>query len=119
KTLLAFGSPLQVTHITSPIANLNLAESILLAAQATPQGRARLALVSALGNTPGWFDAASAEPAENDLASQSANQFTWASHVAFPFAFALRAELEFRAGGNPPWNTAFTYPVQSDHSPNP
>src|SRR5262249_50618181 len=27
KTLLAFGSPLQVTHITSPIANLNLAES--------------------------------------------------------------------------------------------
>src|SRR5246500_4487240 len=48
KTLLAFGSPLQVVNITDPIGNLGLAESILASAQATPQGRARLALASAL-----------------------------------------------------------------------
>src|SRR5215472_6557039 len=38
KTLLAFGSPLQVVNITNPGPNLGLAESILAAAQATPQG---------------------------------------------------------------------------------
>src|SRR5579864_1352690 len=112
KTLLAFGSPLQVVNITNPPANLGLAESILAAAQATPQGRARLALVSALGDTPGWFNPASPEPAEDDFASQELNQFLWSANVDFPFIFALRAELEFRAGGNPSWNTGVDYEKQ-------
>lgn len=116
KTLLAFGSPLQVTNITNPLANLGLAESILTSANATPQGRARLALVSALGDTPGWFDPASAEPAEDDFASQAQNQFLWAQQVDFPFVFALRAELEFRAGGNPSWNTGVNYREQFERS---
>jgi pimeloyl-ACP methyl ester carboxylesterase len=116
KTLLAFGSPLQVVNITDPIGNLGLAESILASAQATPQGRARLALASALGDAPGWFDPASPEPAANDFASREANQFLWASQVDFPFLFALRAELEFRAGGNPSWNTGVDYRRQLNHS---
>src|SRR5258708_14424250 len=32
-----------------------------------------------------------------DFADQQMNQFLWASMVDFPFAFAFRAELEFRA----------------------
>lgn len=118
KTLLAFGSPLQVVNITNPTANLGLAESILAAAQATPQGRAKLALVAALGDTPGWFDPASPEPAKNDFASQEVNQFLWSANVDFPFVFALRAELEFRAGGNPSWNTGVNYREQLEHSVN-
>ena len=118
KTLLAAGSQLQVVHITNPNANLSLAEATLFAAQATPQGRARLALATALGDTPGWFDPASPEPAANDFAAQEANQFKWASQVDFPFAFALRAELEFRAGGNPSWNTGVNYRTQLAHSVN-
>src|SRR5215468_9543330 len=109
KTLFNFGGPLQVVHITNPPANLALAESILASAQATPQGRARLALVSALGDTPGWFTPLSPEPAATDYASQEANQFAWGSQVTFPFAFAFRAELEARAGGNPSWNTGVNY----------
>jgi dienelactone hydrolase len=116
KTLLAFGSPLQVTNITNPLANLGLAESILSSAQATPQGRARLALATALGDTPGWFNPASPEPAEDDSATQEVNQFLWAANVDFPFVFALRAELEFRAGGNPSWNTGVDYREQFEHS---
>ena len=99
----------QIVNITNPTANLQAAEAAAAQAQQTPQGRARLALVSALGDTPGWFDPASAEPAATDYAAQEQNQFDWGSQVTFPFVFAFRAELEARAGGNPSWNTGVNY----------
>jgi pimeloyl-ACP methyl ester carboxylesterase len=116
KTLLAFGTSLQLVNITDPIANLALAESLLASAQATPQGKARFALSAALGDTPGWFDPASPEPSANDFASREANQFLWASEVDFAFVFAFRAEIEFRAGGNPSWNTGVDYRKQFERS---
>jgi pimeloyl-ACP methyl ester carboxylesterase len=112
KTLLAPGTSLQIVNITNPALNFTTAEGILAGAQTTPQGRARIALVSAFGDIPGWFDPASPEPASNDYASREANQFLWAQQVDFPFAFALRAELEARAGGNPSWNTGVDYHEQ-------
>ena len=118
KTLFNFGGPLQVVNITNPLPNLALSESILAAAQATPQGRARIALAAAMGDTPGWFNPASPEPAASDFASQEANQFLWFADVDFPFIFALRAELEFRAGGNPSWNTSVNYFEQFENSVN-
>jgi len=115
KTLL--GAPgLQVVNITDPVGNLKLAEGLLAAATVTPQGRARLSLVAALGDTPGWFTSLSPEPAPTDFTDQQANQFLWASMVDFPFAFAFRADLEFRAQGNPSWNTGVDYRVQLVHS---
>jgi ABC-type transport system substrate-binding protein len=114
-TLVA-GGALQVVHITNPTGNFMAAEQILGAAQATPQGRARLALVAALGDVPGWFDPSSPEPAPTAYATQQANQFLWLAHVDFGFMFALRAELEFRAGGNPSFNTGVNYGRQLAHS---
>ena len=99
----------QIVNITDPAANLQAAEVAGAQAQATPQGRARLALVSALGDTPGWFTPLSREPAATDYAAQETNQFMWGSQVTFPFVFAFRAELEARAGGNPSWNTGVNY----------
>jgi len=117
KTLFAPELPaLQIVDITSPKANLGVAETLLAEAQSTPQGRARVALVSALGDGPGWFDPAAPEPAEDDFASQEANQFTWAANVDFGFAFALRFELEFRAGGNVSSNVGVDYRKQLAHS---
>jgi pimeloyl-ACP methyl ester carboxylesterase len=116
KNLLAPGSGLQLVNITNPAANLQLAEGLLAAAAGTPQGRARLSLVAALADTPGWFTPLSAEPAPTDFADQQMNQFLWAQMVDFPFAFAFRAELEFRAQGNPSWNTDVDYRVQFEHS---
>ena len=69
----------QIVNITNPAANLQAAEAAAAQAQQTPQGRARLALVSALGDTPGWFDPASPEPAATDYAAQEQNQFEWGS----------------------------------------
>lgn len=105
-------SQLQIVNITNPAGNLTLAEGLLAAAQATPQGRAKLALVSALADGPGWFDPASPEPAPTDFASQEMNQFQWDANVDFPFVFAFRAELEFRAGGNPSSNVGVDYRKQ-------
>jgi pimeloyl-ACP methyl ester carboxylesterase len=109
KNLLALGSGLQVVNITDPVGNLQLAEGILAAAQKDPRGRARLALVSALDDGPGWFTPLSPEPAASDFATQEANQFLWAQQTDFPFVFAFRAELEARAQGNASWNTHVDY----------
>jgi hypothetical protein len=100
---------LQLVNITDPTANLTAAETAAAGAQATAQGRARLALVAALGDTPGWFTPLSAQPAATDFTGQEANQFLWDTQVTFPFVFALRAELEARAGGNVSWNTGVNY----------
>src|SRR5712692_6483465 len=116
KTLLAPGSGLQVVNIANPLANLQLAEQFLAIAQSTSQGRARLALVSALADGPGWFVPTSPEPAPTDFTSQEMNQFLWDQRVDFPFVFAFRAELEARARGNVSWNTGVNYRVQSAHS---
>jgi dienelactone hydrolase len=104
----------QVVNIDprNPTANLQNATAAATAAQATPAGRARLALSAALGDVPGWFTPLSPEPAANDFAGQEQNQFLWDTQVDFPFAFLLRAELEGRAGGNPSWNTGVNYGVQ-------
>jgi pimeloyl-ACP methyl ester carboxylesterase len=99
----------QDVNITNPGANLANAEAAAAQAQQTPQGRARLALVSALADVPGWFTPLSPEPAPADYTAQEANQFDWASLVTFPFVFDFRAELEARAGGNPSWNTGVNY----------
>jgi hypothetical protein len=110
--LLGPTSRLQVVNITSPTTNLGIAETLLATAQATAQGRARIALASALADVPGWFNPASPEPASTDYVSQEANQFLWQTQVDGPFAFALRAELEARAGGNVSWTTGVNFTAQ-------
>jgi hypothetical protein len=119
RTLLAPpNSTLQLVHITDPLANLGQAEAILAAAQGTLPGRARLALVAAMGDVPGWFSPLTAEPAASDFTSREANQFLWDQQRDFPLVFAFRGEMEFRAGGNPSWNTGVHYRQLLDKSIN-
>ncbi len=99
----------QVVNITNPTANLTNAEQAAAAAQTTPQGRARIALAAALGDTPGWYAPLSPEPAPSNYAAQELNQFQWDANIDFPFIFAFRAELEARAGGNPSWTTGVNF----------
>jgi pimeloyl-ACP methyl ester carboxylesterase len=115
-TLLGSGSGLQLVNITDPTKNLGIAEGILTAAQKTAQGQARIGLAAALGDAPGWFDPLSPEPSSTDYVTQEANQYLWLSQVDFPFAFALRAEVEARAGGNPSWNNEVDYTKQLKNS---
>ncbi len=116
-TLLAAGS-LQVVNITNPLQNYDNAESFLGAAQSTAQGQARIALVAALADVPGWLDPSSPEPPPTDYATREANQFLWLAYDDFLFPFYLRAELEARAGGNPSFNTGVNYTKQLTNSIN-
>jgi len=100
---------IQIVHISNPTANLEAGEAATVAAQQTPAGVARLALVAALDDTPGWFTPLSSEPAANDYAAQEQNQYLWDTQVTFPFVLAFRSDLEAKAGGNPSWNTGVNY----------
>jgi pimeloyl-ACP methyl ester carboxylesterase len=108
-TLLA-GGQLQLVNITDPETNLINAEQILSNAQTTAQGQARIALVAALVDSSGWIDPFSPPPCKTCYADLEANQFvSLAQNFDFFLYFALRAELEGRAGGNPSWNTSVDY----------
>jgi pimeloyl-ACP methyl ester carboxylesterase len=109
KTLLAPDANLQLVHISQPAANLQLAGQLAASAGSSPAGQARLALAAALGDLPGWFDPAAPEPAPDDYAARAAAQALWNTHVDFGYAFAARAEVEQRAGGNPSWNLGVDY----------
>ncbi|MBZ5664517.1 MAG: alpha/beta hydrolase [Acidobacteriia bacterium] len=114
-TLLAGGS-FQVVHLTDPVNGFNTAEAILGAAQSSARGRARIALVAALADVPGWIDPSSPEPSPTDYTTQEVNQFAWLAYVDFAFQFYYRAELEARAGGNPSFNTGVNYAQQLKRS---
>src|SRR4029077_7940646 len=77
KTLIAPSSNLQLVHITNPKKNLALAMSLFDAANATQAGRARLALVAALSDLPGWFNPTQPEPGPTDFVTMAANQAEW------------------------------------------
>ena len=117
QTLVAPDAGLQLVNITNPDENLIIAEEALEQGAATAKGRARLALTAALADTPGWFTPLSPEPAPTDFADQLTSQLEWESEVDWPFLFALRAELEARAGGNPSWNTGVDYRLELLVSP--
>lgn len=110
-TLLAGGS-LQVVNINDPTENAEEAAGILIAAQETPQGQARIALSAALGDTPGWYDPTSPEPAPTDYTDREADQYDWLLNVDGIFLFDYRADLESKAGGNPSFNNGINYETQ-------
>ena len=100
------------TSASDTLANFVAASTALATAQATPEGRARIALSAALADVPGWFDPATPQPAATDYAAQEVNQFNWDNNPDFAFGFFGRAELEARSGGNFSWNTGVDYRAQ-------
>lgn len=108
-TLLASGR-LKVVHITDPISNRLNAQAVLNDAATTPQGQARIVLAAALADTSGWDDPLSPQP--TDFNTLAINQFGSFSGFNFDVFFALRADVEKRAGGNPSWNTGVDYERQ-------
>lgn len=112
KTLLAPGSGVPLTGLGSIGAAQDYEarmSAVAEQAQATPAGRARIALAAALYNVPGFNAPGQAKPAPGDWATAQANQKQALVEQVFQAQFLLRADAEVRAGGNMSWNTGVDY----------
>ena len=96
-TLLGPGGPSCAS--AGPTAAAGRLRTMLDAAQETPQGRARIALVAALGDLPGWAGAGTPRP--SGAAAREAADHTVLRDQLVDLMVSGRAELIRRAGGNP------------------
>ena len=111
RTLLAPGSTTPLVRLPdqpAAFASIGALTAALDAAQATPAGRARIALAAALHNIPAWTDAAAPEPAPGDHDTAQLNQFG-VLHLTIYVGLSWRQEAEEHAGGNMSWNTRVDY----------
>ena len=111
KTLLAPSSTsLQITGITDAQSQSQLAVALLEAAQETPLGRARIALVADIAEIPGWFGRTVPQPAQSDAGAREVAQYNWLKTVGVSrFSFDAAAEIEMRAHGSPSSNAGVNY----------
>jgi pimeloyl-ACP methyl ester carboxylesterase len=91
----------------------------LTQAQATPAGRARIALASAIGQLPNWGVAPDGTtpppPDRHDPAGIEYGMFLALGGGPLPYigqAMSSRRAIEQLAGGNPSWNTGVDYARQ-------
>ncbi|NUP47615.1 MAG: alpha/beta hydrolase [Catenulispora sp.] len=91
----------------------------ITAAQATPQGRARIALAAAYLNLSDWAPGQN-PPAAGDAEAQEAGQYAWFTQGLLAFIEFGRYSVEQSAGGNTSWNVGVDYAAllnQSEHAP--
>jgi hypothetical protein len=111
RTLLTPGATTPLVRLpdqAAAFASIGALTAALDAAQATPAGRARIALAAALHNIPAWTDAAQPEPAPGDHDAAQLNQFG-VLHLTIYVGLSWRQEAEEHAGGNMSWNTRVDY----------
>ncbi|GAA3382078.1 alpha/beta hydrolase [Cryptosporangium minutisporangium] len=97
----------------SAVAAASALSAAITSAQATPAGRARVALAAALINTPGWFTGA-APP--TSYSEQQAQQAAELSQFVLRFVMPGRVQIELAAGGNSAYNVGVNYAALLHHS---
>ncbi|CAL9335806.1 alpha/beta hydrolase family protein [Streptomyces sp. enrichment culture] len=120
KHLLFPDSALPVTRIPADTGQATADwRSALAGAQATPAGRARIALAAAVGQLPGWGldadGAATPVPDPGDADAVQEGMYLALAGGSQPYigqAMSSRRSIETLAGGNPSWNTGVDYARQ-------
>lgn len=108
RTLLAPDSAIRLTGVDDDLDNAKRVAAVLAAAQATPAGRARIALAAVLAGLPGWTTHDGPRPGDDDAAAQEAEMAkTFAMGVFLP-----RVDQEQRAHGVFSSNTGIDYRAQ-------
>lgn len=115
KMLLAPGDErLELVNVQNEAARQAAFREVLEEAQATPEGRARIALAASVAQLPKWTQPSQPEPSARDFASHQEQLY-----AAFMFGvISPRQPLEARAGGNFSWNTDVDYTQSLVHSGN-
>jgi pimeloyl-ACP methyl ester carboxylesterase len=115
RTLLAPGDDrLELVDIRDEGARQAAFREVLDEAQATPEGRARIALAASVAQVPTWTQPGTDEPDRKDLDALQEQLY-----AAFMFGvISPRQPLEERAGGNFSWNTGVDYSQSLVHSGN-
>ena len=117
--LLAPALDIKLVGYASPADGLVAAGTLLSVAalaQATPAGRARVALGTALLNMPTWSLEQDTPPGPRDAAGLAAAQYDWFTN-ALPFVMPARYFIEQSAGGNASWNEGVDYHALLARSP--
>jgi pimeloyl-ACP methyl ester carboxylesterase len=117
-TLIASGR-LELVHITNPNKDVTIALKALSDAQSNAEGRARIDLVAALGDSPGWNNLKAPNPPEpgpHDYTRREQYNYASLQNDASVFFWIIRQDFEQLAGGNPSWNTEVDYRKQLERS---
>lgn len=101
---------LQIIRVNDANANLQRALGIFQAAQQSPAGKARLALINALYPTSDAHTPPPPMPTYigRQLSEQELARYAFL-YSPLGLAFGVRADMEARAGGNPSFNTGVIY----------
>jgi len=108
--LLLAGQQVPLVHFTDPAQAFATADRMVAAldqAQASPEGRARSALITALFQAPDWAPG-QAKPARGDVEAQQVGRYQNLRAI-LGFILAGRFDMEQSAGGNPSWNAGVNY----------
>jgi hypothetical protein len=96
----AHGNPIEIVSASDPVASRDALMAAVQGALATPEGRARLALIASLNTVTGWYDVNSARPATLDeIVEGQANWLTYA--YSWGLGPTARPDIEAKLGGNP------------------
>jgi pimeloyl-ACP methyl ester carboxylesterase len=122
KTLLAHGSNLPIIDVPADFeASATPAwKAMLEKAQATPEGRARIALAAILGGLPDWASMSSPRPAATDFDARQAGYYEALAGgrlAAVAQFMSSRRQINTLYGGNISWNTGVDYKAELDKLP--
>ena len=111
RTLLTDDQQLELVKAADPVHSVQVLQKGVQDALTTPEGRAKLSLIGAVGQLPRWATAHS--PAPTDMEEAIRQQAWWAeSAYVASLGPTGRVDLERHAGGNPSSNVGVDYAQQ-------
>jgi pimeloyl-ACP methyl ester carboxylesterase len=110
KTLLAPGSSLPIVNVPKDVKRATEQWLKVVAdAQATPQGRARIALAAAVGQVPAWTNKDMAEPKDEDAEAREEASFRTIHGGLLGQMLSSGVQYEEASGGVAAWNIGVSY----------
>jgi pimeloyl-ACP methyl ester carboxylesterase len=109
KALVAPGSDLQIVNVPEDVSSI-VADwrEVTIAAQQTPEGRARIALAMTIGQLPSWNDPSTPEPDPGDVHAIQEAMFNSILRIINQ-NFSARFMMESAGGGVMNWTTGIDY----------